>query len=174
MPRNYKRKTSPKYDLNKLTSAMESIQKGESVYSVSKRFGIAESTLRNRIKRKTNPNVLGAGRKQLVSEEIEQDLANNIKYLCELQQPLTRAEVISIVQEYFEMMELPNPFSKTNKCPGREWMDGFLKRYPDLVKRKAQPIQKARVQCSSQESFTKFFDMLSKKLKNLGYKIQPK
>lgn len=66
------------------------------------------------------------------------------------------------------MMELPNPFSKTNKCPGREWMDGFLKRYPDLVKRKAQPIQKARVQCSSQESFTKFFDMLSKKIKELG------
>lgn len=42
-------------------------------------------------------------------------------------------------------------------------MDGFLSQRPDIVRRKAQPLQKARVQCSTREAFVNFFD----KIKNL-------
>lgn len=168
MPRNYKRKTQPKYDLDKLNCALERIKKGDSVYSASKTFGIAESTLRNRLKRKTKDNIQGAGRKQLISEEIEAELASNIEYLVDLQQPMTKAEILHIVQEYFEVKEIPNPFSKNNKAPGREWLDGFFKRFPQLVKRKAQGIQKARVQSATTEAFTKFFEMLGTKVNELN------
>jgi hypothetical protein len=87
------------------------------------------------LKRKTQDNIQGAGRKQLIPQKIEQDLASNIEYLVQLQQPLTKAEISHIVQEYFEVRQIPNPFSKNNKSPGREWLDGFFKRYPQLVKR---------------------------------------
>lgn len=170
MPRNYKRKTEPQYSLEKLNLALERIKQGDTVYSVSKRFEIAQSTLRNRIKRKTDSAVQGPGRKQLIPKEIEEDIAVNLKYLCELQQPLTRAEIVSIVREYFEVKKIPNPFSKVNKAPGREWMDGFLSRHPELVRRKAQPLQKSRVQCATKEAFTKFFGLLKNKIETLGIK----
>lgn len=113
MVRNYKKKTEPKYSLEKLNLALESVRNGDSVYSVSKRFEIPLSTLWNRIKRGTDSTVQGPGRKQLVPKEIEDDLAANLKYLCELQQPLTRAEIVSVVQEYFEVKKNSKPFFKT-------------------------------------------------------------
>lgn len=170
MPRNYKRKTEDRYSKEVLNKALARIKNGDSVYSVSRTMNIPEQTLRNRLKRKTEDSVKGAGRKPLIPEEIENDLAENIVLLSDSQQPLTRGEIISIVQEYFEVNQLKNPFSKTNKSPGREWFDGFMRRHPQIVKRKAQAIQKSRVQCATKESFTKFFTMFKATVEKLGIK----
>lgn len=70
MVRNYKKKTEPKYSLGKLNLALENVRKGDSVYSVSKRFEIPLSTLWNHIKRQTDSTVHGPVRKLLVPKVI--------------------------------------------------------------------------------------------------------
>ena len=47
-------------------------------------------------------------------------------------------------------------------------MDGFLKRYPEIVRRKAQPIVKSRVQCATKEAFTVFFNLLQTKIETVA------
>lgn len=49
-------------------------------------------------------------------------------------------------------------------------MDGFLSWYPYLVRQKAQPLQKARVQSSTKEAFINFFELLRNKITSLGIK----
>lgn len=74
-------------------------------------------------------------------------------FLSDMQRPLTRAETAGIIQEYFQVNKLINPFSKNNDGPGKEWMIGFLQRHPQISRRKSQPLQMARAQCSTSEAF---------------------
>lgn len=46
----------------------------------------------------------------------------------------------------------------------------FLKRYPKIRDQKTQPLQKARAQCPTTESFTKFFSMLGNTTNRLNIK----
>ena len=162
MPRTYIKKTleKPKYDLEVLEAAIEAVKNGSSIYLASKTYSVPESTIRNRIKRNSDSEKQGPGRKQLIPKHIEDEIASHIIFLSDIQQPLTRAETASVVQEYFKVNKLPNPFSQNNDGPGKEWMMGFLQRHPEISKRKAQPLQKARAQCATRESFQKFFDTL--------------
>lgn len=168
MPRTYQKKRVVQYSLEELQAAVASVKDGMSIYQAAKAYNVPESTIRNRIQQKTANEVKGPGRNQLIPKHIEDELASHIIFLSDIQQPLTRLEILNIVQEYFSTSKIKNPFSKVSGGPGREWLMNFLKRYPEIKDRKAQPLQKARAQCATVESFTKFFNMLKEHVGRLN------
>ena len=60
----------------KLNKTMDYIKNGESVYQNVLKY--QKKTLKKRIKRKTDSSVQWAGRKQLVHQAIEQDIADKL------------------------------------------------------------------------------------------------
>lgn len=82
MPRKYVKKNQdkPKYTLKVLKSALKFVQNGSSIYLSSKTYSVPESTIRNRWKRNTHPEVQGPGRKKLIPKEVEDEIASNILF----------------------------------------------------------------------------------------------
>ncbi|KAI4469775.1 hypothetical protein MML48_1g18716 [Holotrichia oblita] len=169
MPRKYIKKTDPKYARDVLIAAMEAVNTGTSIYAASKQFGVPESTIRNRVKRKTPVTRVGAGRSSFLPSAIEQDLADNVILLSSVHNPLTRGEILNTVHEYCKVKQIRNPFSKkADALPGEEFLRGFFKRHPNLVSRKAEALQVARVNCSTKENYSIFFRLLERKIKELN------
>lgn len=169
MPRKYVKKTNPKYARDVLIAAMEAVSTGTSIYAASRQFGVPESTIRNRIKRKTPVTRVGAGRSRFLPSDIEKDLADNVILLSSVHNPLTRGEILNTVHEYCKLKKITNPFSKkADALPGEEFLRGFFKRHPNLVSRKAEALQAARVNCSTKENYSIFFGLLERKIKELN------
>lgn len=94
---------------------MDGVKNRMSIYEAFKTYGIPESVMCNSIKSQVTM--------MLVPKNIEDDIASHITFLIEIQQPLIKAEISSVLQDYFTINELKNPFSKENNGPGTD--NGF-------------------------------------------------
>ncbi|KAJ8887805.1 hypothetical protein PR048_014023 [Dryococelus australis] len=120
-----------------------------SIYKAAKAHNVPESTTRNHIKKKTANKVKGSQRNQLIPKYIEDELASHITFFSDIQQPLSRSEILPEVEDNFSVNKLENRFSYEKSGPGGEWLMHFLKRYPEIKDRKAEPLQKAHAQLSA-------------------------
>lgn len=171
MPRKYIRKTVDRdrgYTPQDVANALEELKiPGKKFQSVCKQFGIPPKTLRNRIKRRSQS--FCAGRKTLLSKELEDDLEEAILVLQNQLRPLTQHEVMSIIQEFMESLDMSHPWKKTaNNTPGVDFLMGFRKRHPRLSLKVGEEIQVARVSSLTAATINSWFDLYEDTIRKLN------
>ena len=73
--------------------------------------------------------------------------------------PLSKAYVEVVVRDYLKNINRSSSFGPGG-IPGQSWWEGFLRRWPTLVKRKSQHLSRQRAQCSMHEVVDAFFDQV--------------
>jgi len=148
MVRTYKRKTTRiEYGGENLQLALKAVNNGILLLRASKQFGIPSRTLR----RHRDKKVLESGTAQLgrhrtiLPEDAEKEHHDHICYTEKLLHRLTMWDVRRLAFELAEKLGLNHPFNKERRLSGKDWLQGFLQRHPDLSLRKPQATNLARV-----------------------------
>ena len=152
-----------------LAEALKAVEGGGiSVRKASTHFGIPRRTLRNHIGSKSAQKRLG--RKSVLSAESEKELVDRIIRFADIGFPLTAKTIRSYVFEYVEAMGIQHPFVG---AAGRKWFRLFMKRWPQLSFRKAQPMNPARAQKLNKFIVNDFYKKLEDALNELNILDRP-
>ena len=68
---------------------------------------------------------------------------------------LTKIDIINVIAEYLKNSRKNNPFK--DGVPGEDWWRLFMKRHPELTKRKPQALQMVRAKAATQEVVDHWF-----------------
>lgn len=147
---------------------------GHSQRYVENACGIPRSTLRDHFK--TGKVERRLGRKSVLSSQEEQDLSNRIIRLSNMGVPLTPKSVRRSVFSYCKKNGIGNKFNNESEMAGYSWYKAFMRRHPELSKRKAQSMNWARAQKLNpfivKDYFTKLSSIMDQfDLKNSPHKI---
>ena len=125
-----------------VANALHEIRSGKSIRSSAKKYGMAESTLRNRIKLiQEGTEMVGSGRRNVLNEQEETQLARCINVLCNAGFSPSTNEIKDLVRDYVRANSITNPFNDDR--PGKDWLRNFMKRQK-LSTKKATIISAAR------------------------------
>lgn len=92
----------------------------------------------------------------------EDELADCIKLLAEWGWGFTKEEVKDVIQDFVIELEIKTPF--VGSRPGRDWLEGFLKRHVDIVPRKSEQLSNARARAEDPDVIAQWFQLLDKVL----------
>ena len=171
MVRNYKRKTEgPRWTEQDMSDAVEEVKKGRlTAYSAAKKYGIPRQTLERHIHR---PGVGKVGRPSVLSAAQEAEIVETCQIFSQWGFGLTKMDIISVVADYFQHTKKPNPFK--DGVPGDDWWCLFMKRHPELTKRKPQALQMVRAKAATPHVINHWFlDCLKPTLDELGLHNKP-
>ena len=168
-----RKKTGERWKVEDMTKALECVRKdGMSCYKAAKEFGIPEQTLRDRLKGKVADDAT-AGRPTALTKEEEDEVAATCILFAEWGFGIGKEEVLGVVGEFCKKTKRKVPF--INGIPGDDWWRGFLKRHPNLSRRKPQQLQLVRARATTRELVNHWFkDVLEPTLNELGLKNKPK
>lgn len=169
-----------------MEKALNMVNDGYSQHQAAKLTGIPRRTLRNHLQLGSNKKSIG--RKPILTAVQEEDLVNRILSFAEKGLPLTPRSVRRCVYQYCEKHGIENSFNNRNKCAGkmrntylpsqeiytypglvlslfdfitgRKWYLAFMKRHPNLSKRKAQFMNPARAQKLNRFIINDYFQKL--------------
>ena len=88
-------------------------------------------------------------------------LASTIKRFQLSGFPLTVGRVCQLAYQYATVNQIPG-FSDEKQAAGRKWLNGFLKRHPEITLRKAQNLSIARAMGANPTVITNWFELLKK------------
>ncbi|XP_019628182.1 PREDICTED: uncharacterized protein LOC109472769 [Branchiostoma belcheri] len=133
-----------------MSAALQSLAENPSisVYALSKKHGIPESTVRDRIKGRSRDDTVG--RPTILTDDEEQALVVYAKYLAAKGFPLTVRAMKALAHE----IELKaskarsEPSKFTESGPGQKWWRGFRRRHPDLTLRSPDQLDRERASFS--------------------------
>lgn len=77
-------------------------------------------------------------------------------------------ELKDIVQDFVSEAKLETPF--VNGQPGRDWLEGFLSRHPDIMPRKMEHLSSARASAEDPQVLNHWFELLDNTLTKAGVK----
>lgn len=161
MPRNYLRKAPDRCIVTdeQLEAAKLLISKGASKRKAASQVGLKESTLRKRLK--AGKTATSMGRFSLTfTKEQETDIYNYIKQSDDLYYGLTIQNLQKLIYEYAEVNKVTHRFNISTKLAGRDWVYGFLKRFPQLKLRQPVPTSIARAMGFNKTQVTTFYNNL--------------
>ncbi|CAH2095355.1 unnamed protein product [Euphydryas editha] len=133
------------WSLQQLRAAMSAVQDGlMSQRAAAAHYSIPRRTLVNHL---TSGKVeKQIGRRTVLTPEQENDLASRIKRLASIGFPLTPNVIRHQAFLFCDQQKIPNNFNQTSKRAGKDWLKLFLKRHPDISKRKVQILNPGRAQ----------------------------
>lgn len=161
MPRRYTRFTNKAtWDVESLNAAVSAVvNKGKSVNFASKHFGIPRTTLRDRLK--TGNTVRSQmGRKTIFSQEQEQSIANHVLLMAKMFYGITPIELRRVAYEFAEINNIKHPFNTDTRLAGRDWYEGFLRRFPKISLRSPEATSLNRIQGFNRQEVDLFFENL--------------
>lgn len=165
------RKIRAQWDAESLSNALKAIQRGSSQQKAATRFGIPRRTLRNHIQSGKIDRKLGRG--YILSSQQEKDLVARIKRLTEVGYPITPQIMRHQVFKFVENNKIKHNFNCEQELAGRGWFRLFMKRHPELSKRKAQNMNPARAQKLNRFIVGDYFRKLEDILDTLDLKNKP-
>ncbi|XP_072940122.1 uncharacterized protein [Epargyreus clarus] len=139
-----------------LDEARKLIEKGQSKRSVAEHFGMAESTLRKRLKYSDPPTKLGRY-ETTFSCEVEKEFKKHLNILDNMYFGLTAKGLRGLAFEYAKVYNIPNRFNAESKLAGKEWLRCFLKRHPDISLRQPTATSVARAMGFNQAQVDRFY-----------------
>jgi hypothetical protein len=143
-----------KYTETKISQIKEDIESGLSYRATAEKNNVARSTVHRIIK---NPELgRNFGRPTVLSEDEEKLIVTAILTVQKANQPINRATVKTMVQEFITSINRETPF-KDGK-PGKKWMRSFFKRHSQLVLRKPEVLEVNRSKQLSRPVIDAFFD----------------
>ena len=102
-----------------IESALNMCKEGKSIHAIAKAYGMSEATLQNMFKmQEEGKTLVGSGRKIVIGEQKEKQLADCIKTMCHVGFSPSLLKIKEIVQEYVESNKLRTPFK--NNRPGKK------------------------------------------------------
>lgn len=164
MPTFYKRKGTVKrgqWTREALENAINAVSSGKlGVNRAAKEYGIPQTTLKNRIKKKNYSESKCLGRSSCLGEEAENKLVLHIKKLQKSGFTPDRDSVRSMAFHLAESLKRKHTFNRNKEKAGYDWLSLFLTRHPDLSIRKAEGISIARVEGLSRKAVQGYFTLL--------------
>ena len=155
---------------------VDAVRLGEPLKTVARRFHVPRNTLRRhaagdapvkkQLGRKTVlsteqvfKTVLSTEQesKTVLSTEQESKLKEAILDFENALYGLTRADTQDLVFQFCVVNNGPNPFANKERA-GREWLNGFLQRHPDISVRKPENVSVGRAYGFSRHSVNDFFN----------------
>ncbi|KAJ3666603.1 hypothetical protein Zmor_002039 [Zophobas morio] len=159
MPRKYKRKTqTASWSEETLKAALLEIDNGSPLRAVSRRFGIPRSTLQDRCRTK-NTGQATLGRNPVFSKAEEKELVEHIIQLSKMFYGITPFEIKQCAFKYAIRNNVKNPF--LNEAAGRAWLEGFLKRNPQISLRRPEGTSLNRIKAFNRDEVSIFFKNLN-------------
>ncbi|XP_033726756.1 uncharacterized protein LOC117316324 [Pecten maximus] len=110
-----------------------------SLRKASKTYGIAKSTLSDKVNLKTNVTQIY---KTALTPAEENRLAEWAVNMAKIGYGRTKNELLETVKKIMDNDGRPNPFS--NNKPGKDWYYAFVKRHPELANRTPMQLAKER------------------------------
>lgn len=157
---------------NQLKDAMDLIRRGVlSQREASNRFQIPRRTLRNHLKSGSTTRKLG--RCSTFTPEQEEDLVKRIIRLAEVGMPLTPKILRLQAFKFCERYNIPHHFNDEKSLAGKKWLNLFLKRHPEIARRKSQVLNPARAQKLNKTIVTDHFQKVEALLEKLAIKQKP-
>ncbi|KAB0803148.1 hypothetical protein PPYR_00118 [Photinus pyralis] len=138
--------------------AKRKISEGTSKRRVALEMGIAESTLRKRLKSGTVPTSLGRY-KTIFSKEEEQELAQQVRDLDKMFYGLTKKGLQIATYKFAVLNNVPNTFNKVKQMAGETWIVGFCQRH-NITLRQPEKCSMGRVMGFNKTQVQRFFDNL--------------
>lgn len=180
MPRSKTGKKRDKICPETLTLAVKEVISGTSVRKASQIFKLPKSTIFKYVKinnQENNMNNLSIKPltndvKKIFSEEEETKLYEYLKKAASLHFGLDIRTTRKLSYDYAKAIKktIPNSWNK-NEIAGREWLNGFRKRFPSLSLRKPEPTSLGRATSFNKSNVMKFFENLKNILSR--YNIRP-
>ncbi len=169
MVRHYKRKgMKMKWTEEDTEKAIAHAKHHRNVKAAARLFKVSPSTLRYRISEKGGQ----IGHPAALSPAQEREIVDTCMLFSEWGFGLGRREVDSVLQSYLKYTLQKNPFR--DDVPGEGWWSGFIRRHPELSRRRPQQLQLVRAHSSSEEVITHWYtECLGAVLTSLKLADQP-
>lgn len=181
MPRHYERKieVNPKYSAEELQAAIE-LYKNERgtareismnhACDLGENRKIPLTTFRRHLKYNSCP--IGSGRPPVLTEAEEQYLVYGLQCLADYGWGIGVQELQEIVANFVRSLNRKNPFK--GGVPGHDWLHDFCHRWNnELSLRKPEYLTTARANAITEETHSKFMEVVNNVLDRLGIKDKP-
>ena len=146
--------------------AVDAVRQGEPLKTVAREYRVPRNTLRRHAGRDAPAKVKKRlGRKTVLSEEEECELHDIILDMENALYGLTRSDLQDLVFQFCCKNQIPNPFTTTEKA-GRDWLNGFLQRNPEISIRKPENVSIGRAYGFSRHKLADFFTKYLKVIYN--------
>ena len=146
MVRTYvRRRNQMPWTLETMKRAVDEVRTNKTpLHMAARQYGIPHATLRRHLLNTVKtPGKLGRFRCTL-SDDVESELVSHIIDMQSRFFGLSLTDVRKLGHDYVELNSIPNPFSKTKRLAGEDWMEGFLQRHPELSLRQPEGTSMAR------------------------------
>ncbi|XP_063633730.1 uncharacterized protein LOC134804559 [Cydia splendana] len=155
-----------------LASAVQAVQRGIlSTYKAAARYGVPRRTIRNHLKSGNLKKTLG--RKTILNNDQETDLVNRIIRFADIGLPVTTRILRRLVYKFCEVNDIKHSFNKNMRLAGKDWYKAFMKRHPEISKRKAQFMNPARAQKLNKFIVDDHFERINEIYNQLDLKDHP-
>ena len=140
-----------------LQKAYEAVQCGSlSIRCAAEEFRVPRSTLADRVSGRVVSGATSGPTRYLSAVE-EEELVHFLQGCSSIGYGRSRKDIIGIVQQVVDKKGI-----KVTVTQG--WWESFKKRHPEIVLRIAEPVSQACAICSSEETLSKYFEMLQETL----------
>lgn len=157
MVHKYKRKTNQaSWSEDQMRSAMEEAR-NSTINSASKKYGIPIGTLHRHLKSGDASKKLGRYR-PIFSKELEQKIYELAVERDRVFYGLTKDTLQELAYQLAVQNNIPHPFK--GERAGKAWLEGFMKRFPELTYRTPEPTALARCSAFNETQVNRFYDNL--------------
>ena len=188
MVRTYKRKIGGRryadYSAQTLQECLKAIDDGMRISDAANVFNICRRTIYNKRKERTTANEEESvdtpsdaendstsprkpGGQPVFSEAEEKAFVDHLLLVVEFGFPVTKIDLRMIVKRYLVKTGREVPMFRDGTLPGPDWVDGFLRRHPNVAHRVAKNIKSDRA-AVSEESFRQYMEHLKKSLEGVS------
>ena len=101
------------------------------------------------------PSVLVVGRPPVLTATQEAEIVETCQIFSEWGFGLTKSDIVNVIGDYFRHTKHPNPFR--DGVPGDDWWRLFIKRHPEVFKRKPQTLQMVRAKAATSDIVDHWF-----------------
>ncbi|XP_053374917.1 uncharacterized protein LOC123533097 [Mercenaria mercenaria] len=135
--------------------------KNFSVRKIAREFGVPETTLRNKINGKFGVKI-SLGRPPVINFPLEQKLADHCAFMAQMGYGYTKWQVLDIAMELAKASGVSDKFR--NDKPSKHWFNGFVNRFPHMIMRKPQKLERVRALCVSPSTVDGYYKELKSTL----------
>jgi len=136
-------------------------------------YGVPRSTLERRVNGKVAGSKHSSGRPTAFSEQEESELVDLLTTMARRGFPLREREVRSLATDYATKNGLLVFAQNKTQNAGYFWMQGFLRRHPELKVKRAEGLSAARAQAVNEVKIMHWFDQLKQVLMNANVLNMP-
>ena len=172
MGKSYKRKTTRQsWDEKNMEDALNAVKSKSMGYlKAANTFGVKKTTLIRRFKggnKLAKGSEKKLGRETTLPKSLEDDLYAYVTRMEAMLYGLTPEDLRCLVYQLALKNNIPNAFNTENKQAGKEWLRGFCKRYP-LVLRAPENTSISSARGFNEETVKAFFSIWMELQNRLG------